>query len=91
MNLSIKQLTAMVKMAFDIAKADGEATESEYQIISTELQAFGVTRYELKTWTMSRKERSVPVWAQSSALTEKPLMRKLNSGRTSGTGAVFLQ
>ena len=49
MNLSIKQLTAMVKMAFDIAKADGEATESEYQIISTELQAFGVTSDELKT------------------------------------------
>ena len=49
MNLSIKQLTAMVKMAFDIAKADGEATESEYQIISSELQAFGVTSDELKT------------------------------------------
>ena len=39
----------MVKMAFDIAKADGEATESEYQIISSELQAFGVTSDELKT------------------------------------------
>ena len=48
MNLSIKQLTAMVKMAFDIAKADGEATENEYQIISTELQAFGVTSEELQ-------------------------------------------
>lgn len=49
MKLSLRQITAMVKLALDIADADGQSTDSEYEVMSVELKSFGVTGEECQS------------------------------------------